>query len=203
MRQLSLFLVFSALISGFSLRGQTAFEYYNIALVKYQMRDYKQAIVDLDRAIELNPDYTVAYNLRGASKFSIEDYEGAIEDYSQAIDIQRRRISRMSLTIYDRRGNVLDSHRPSDVDEGLAISYYNRAIVKLTIEDLEGAIEDYTLALEYDPALVQIYLHRGMLKQELDDMEGACSDFMQGEEHDVPGATEMLQEYCDQDQPDN
>ena len=194
-----LLLVFSIFISGTLTQGQTAFEYYNIALVKYQIKDYKGAISDLDKAVEIDPDYSIALNLRGASKFNLEDYEGALEDYNRSIDIQKRRVSRIGLTIYDRRGNVVDEHRPSETDHGLAITFYNRAMVKSAIENYEEAIEDYTNALKYDSDLVQVYLSRGLLKRELGDMEGACSDWKLGEEHNVEGATELLQVHCDQE----
>jgi tetratricopeptide (TPR) repeat protein len=35
--------------------------YYNKSLVEYNMEDYSAAIESLDRAIELNANYTLAY----------------------------------------------------------------------------------------------------------------------------------------------
>jgi len=61
-RQLLLFIV---VFWSCYCHAQTAFEYYNIALVKYNLNDYKGTISDLDKAIEIDPEYAVAHILRG------------------------------------------------------------------------------------------------------------------------------------------
>ena len=48
---------------------------------------YKGAIVDYTKAIELDPEYALAYDNRGASKYYLEDYKGAIEDHTKAIEL--------------------------------------------------------------------------------------------------------------------
>lgn len=42
------------------------------------MDDYKGAIEDYNEAIRLKSDDPDAYNNRGATKYSMEDYKGAI-----------------------------------------------------------------------------------------------------------------------------
>ena len=45
------------------------------------IQDYKGAIVDLNKSIELNSNDWFYYNQRGNAKYSSEDYVGAIADY--------------------------------------------------------------------------------------------------------------------------
>jgi tetratricopeptide (TPR) repeat protein len=45
------------------------------------------AIVDYNKAIELNPDNSLAYNNRGAAKSNLGDKQGAIVDYDKAIEL--------------------------------------------------------------------------------------------------------------------
>ena len=50
--------------SSFSFFWQTAEEYFNRAISKYDLKDNYGAIADYTKAIELDPDYTAAYSNR-------------------------------------------------------------------------------------------------------------------------------------------
>ncbi len=56
-------------------------------LLNITLKDYKGAIEDYTKAIDINPDHSNAYNNRGLSKYNLKDYRGSIEDYTKAIDI--------------------------------------------------------------------------------------------------------------------
>ena len=62
--------------------------YTNRGVAKLKLGDYRGAIADFDRAIELNPDAAAACYGRGGAKSKLGDYEGAIADYSRAIEIK-------------------------------------------------------------------------------------------------------------------
>jgi tetratricopeptide (TPR) repeat protein len=190
------------LLSGFFLSilcyGQTAFEYYNIGLVKYNLRNYTEAISDFDRAVEINPEYSQAYNLRGASKYRLGDFAGAIEDYTRAIGIiSRHTVGRAAgITIYDHRGKVIEPKTPAKAGHTLATAYYNRAMARNAIEDYQGALEDYSMALENDPDLSNAYYNRGHVKYLLEDREGACTDWKIAVELGLMEAYEMFRDHC-------
>ncbi|MEO6862081.1 MAG: tetratricopeptide repeat protein, partial [Microcoleus sp.] len=61
---------------------QTAEEFYNQGVAKYNKRDYQGAIEAYDRAIKLNPNYVDAYVGRGNARDDSGDRQGAIADYS-------------------------------------------------------------------------------------------------------------------------
>ncbi len=50
------------------------------------LNDYEGAISDYDKAIEINPEYAIAYFNCGVSKFYLEDFNGAISDYTKSIE---------------------------------------------------------------------------------------------------------------------
>ena len=45
-----------------------AIKYFDSAKIKYDRVDYTGAIADLDKAIELDPNYALAYTNRGLAK---------------------------------------------------------------------------------------------------------------------------------------
>ncbi len=94
--------------------------YLTSAVKKYQQGRYSDAILDLDRAIKLKPDYAIAYDLRGLIKYQkLKDFPGALADFDRALGIN-----------------------PSFVT-----SYYNRALLKYrNLNDKAGGIADMQAA---------------------------------------------------------
>ena len=76
--------------------------YYNRGSNKYKLNDYEGAMLDFNKAIELNSDFTYAYVFRGLVKDSLKNFEDAILDYNKAIKL----------------------------DPKYALTYYNRGVVK-------------------------------------------------------------------------
>ena len=66
--------------------------YYSRGITKYLSNDYKGAIVDFNKAIELNPEYTSAYNNRGFAKWELGDHKSAVEDYNKVEELNRKKI---------------------------------------------------------------------------------------------------------------
>ena len=100
--------------------AQTVEDYFNSGKAKSNLEDYRGAIQDYTKAIELNPNHTYAYNNRGIAKVELEDYSGAIQDYTKAIELN-------------------PNH---------AYAYYSRGNAKVQLQDYRGAMQDYIKANE-------------------------------------------------------
>jgi Tetratricopeptide repeat len=61
--------------------------YFEQARLKEQKKDYQGALVDLNRAIQLNPNNADYYSYRSFIKRSKKDYQGALADFNRAIQI--------------------------------------------------------------------------------------------------------------------
>lgn len=59
---------------------------YIKGIEKYELQDYKGAIEDYNKAIDVNPNHPWAYNDRGEAKRKLNDYTGAIEDHTISIE---------------------------------------------------------------------------------------------------------------------
>ena len=65
----------------------TAEEYYNLGVYLTEKERYEHAIMQFDRALELEPDYSDAYHGRGRAYYDKGDYWSAIADYTRAIEL--------------------------------------------------------------------------------------------------------------------
>ena len=53
---------------------------------KHKSKNFRGAIEDYSKAIELDPQNEVAFFESGITKGTLEDFQGAIEDFSKAIE---------------------------------------------------------------------------------------------------------------------
>jgi tetratricopeptide (TPR) repeat protein len=65
-------------------------DYLRSGVKKYNSRDFKGAISDFDRAINLNPKFAMSYNNRGVAKYKLEDIVGAATDWYKAAELYRQ-----------------------------------------------------------------------------------------------------------------
>ena len=56
-------------------------------MAKDDLEDYKGAIADYTKAIEINPNYASAYKNRGVSKEYLRDLSGACADWRKAASL--------------------------------------------------------------------------------------------------------------------
>ena len=124
-------------------------QYCNLGISKAKAMDFIGAIENFNKAIELNPNFSLPYEHRGNVKLILKDYFGAITDYNNAI-----KIDSLNYGPFTMRGNV-----------------------KKLLEDYYGAIADYTKAIELNPNYGGAYYNRGNVKYYLGDKIGSCDDY--------------------------
>lgn len=56
-------------------------------IIKHRSGDYKGAIKDYSKAIELDSMYAGSYHNRSIAKIELKDYEGALQDLNKAIEL--------------------------------------------------------------------------------------------------------------------
>ena len=115
-----------------------AIDYFMLGAQKVRQRDYNGALANFNRAIQLDPNFSYAYNARGAIKAEISsDYQGGLADFNRAIQL----------------------------DPNLAGAYKNRAVLKaIKINDIQGGLADFNRAIQLDPKYAGAYALRGDLK---------------------------------------
>ena len=97
--------------------------FYEKAEAQYSNGNYKAAITNYTKAIDMDPNDYFAFGARGLAKYYLNDYAGAISDYTKAIEIEPNTSS----------------------------NYNNRGLAKRYLKDHAEAIKDYTKAIEIEP----------------------------------------------------
>ena len=82
-----LILVITVLFCGFACNRQTVDENVNKGNAKDSIGDFKGAIEDYNKAIEVNPDYTNAYYNRGIVKYTLGNTDEACLDWHKASEL--------------------------------------------------------------------------------------------------------------------
>lgn len=166
-------LIFTFITSSLNFYGQkTAEDYYKKGNIKKQKSDYKGAIENYSKAIELKPKYYEAYFGRADSKRILKDYKGAIEDFTKEMELN-----------------------PSFKEDVMAFFY--RGFCKDQLKDYNGAIQDYNSAIEIKIVVKKdAYYERGRSKFSSGDKDGACIDWKKALELGFKVAKELIDKNC-------
>ncbi len=116
-----------------------------------ELKKYEEAIIDFDKAIELNPNNAGAWALRGKAKVNLQKYEEVIVDFDKAIELN-----------------------PSIIAEAWAL----RGGAKINLQRYEEAIADFDKAIELNPNLALVWMLRGVAKGNLQRYEEAIADYV-------------------------
>ena len=144
--------------------------------------DHERAIEDLGKAIELNPEFFLAYFNRGVIQFKKRDYEPAITDFNKAVDLSPNHAE----AHYSRAGvyAATKNHEHALADLNTAIeltpnhvnAIASRGYVYAQMDNLEKAIADCNSAIELDPNSSFAYTARGGVRELTGDYGHALAD---------------------------
>ena len=148
-----------------------------------ELGNYRQAIEDLNRAIEIKPDYVMAYTSRGVAYIYLGNYRQAIEDLNRGIVIRPSYAE-----AYNNRGlayNGLGNYRQAieDFNRAIAIrpsyaeAYNNRGLAYNGLGNYKQAIEDFNRVIAIRPNYPEAYLNRGLAYGGLGNYRQAIEDF--------------------------
>ena len=143
----TLLLTFIVFLTACYLREEE--KWYNEGVKYTNYHEYGKALECINKAINLKPDFAMAYALRGHVYSELVRYEEAIEDYTKAIS--------------------LDPNSPD--------FYYNRAHVYTELEDYDAAILDLTESIKRAPDHANSFYLRGYSYYKIDRIEEALEDY--------------------------
>jgi tetratricopeptide (TPR) repeat protein len=155
-------------IFPFTVFGQTPSIHLENGVKYYEHEDYKNAIKEFSKLIELQPKNASAYNNRGMAKLDLEDYHGAIADFTKAIQINTK----------------------------YAKAYCNRGSAKMELKDYKNAILDFDKAISLNPKYGKAYNNRGLAKCLSTAVKSGCLDFSKAVELGNDNAYDNIKLFC-------
>jgi len=144
---------------------------------------YEEAFSDIQKAIEIKPDYTEAYLNRGNLYEAKGSYDKAIIDYTKAIEIKPDYSE-----AYNNRGNAYNAERfydkaISDLTKAIELkpdyakAYNNRGLVYQVQGRYDKAVADYSKTIELKPDYAKTYKNRGLIYQAQGFYDKAIVDY--------------------------
>ncbi len=111
---LAVLIIISLSLSFCTPKSEQAKIFLSDGIAKIYKSEFKEAIIDFDKAIELQPDLFEAYFYRGNAHLNLKELEKAITNYDKAIELNPNYVD-----AYVNRGTV-KSYLFNDQSKGCA-----------------------------------------------------------------------------------
>jgi tetratricopeptide (TPR) repeat protein len=146
-------------------------------------KKHAERIPLLSRAIELMPDFSLAYVERGCAYDDLQAYQQAMADFDRAIELKPD-----YSWAYNNRGVVYSRQRKFqqaltnynhaiELDANYAQPYANRGVVHAILQESQQALTDCNRAIELEPDDATFHQDRGDAHLFLGDRVQALADF--------------------------
>ncbi|MEI0609066.1 tetratricopeptide repeat protein [Brachyspira pilosicoli] len=157
--------------------------FYNIGIVKYELKMYDEAIEYFNKSIKINTYFSNAYVYRGMVYYQLEKYEEALKNYNKSIDIDfnneyaytNRGIVKDKLG--DNKGALEDYNRAIYLNPNNSEAYNNRATSKYKLTMYKEALEDYNKAIDLNPNKAEYYFGKGTSYSKLGFYKDALENY--------------------------
>ena len=182
--------------------AQTAKELTQKGRELYEKREYMEALLNLNKAIDTDPAFAAAYYMRGNIKEAFEDHHGAMKDYNTAIEKNPKFADaffvrgNVKMKLQDYYGAIDDFSAVILLNENYIDAYLNRGKAKQYLLAYEDAINDCTKIIQINPKNVDAFYMRGVLRINFGDLKNGCLDLSKAGELGDLKAYETIKERC-------
>ncbi len=137
---------------------------------------------NVNKALEIDPNYADSYNLRGVIKMELNDFQTALYDLKKALEINpKHKLAPENIILVQEEINYQNNLKEKTIaieknDENEE-AYFQRARFYDEKEEFDKAIVDYSKAIFLNPKNAKAYFSRGYNKYLQLDYRGAINDF--------------------------
>lgn len=196
--------IIAAFIMTFSVVSfaQTAKDYVQKGRELLEKREYVEALVNLNKAIEIDANQSAAYYLRGNIKENFDDRHGAMKDYNMAIEKNPKFADafyargNVKMALQDYYGAVDDYTSAITINENYVEAYFSRGKAKQFLQAYQDAINDCSKIIQINPKNAAAYSLRGILRIEFGDPKNGCLDLSKAGELGDLNAYDLIKEKC-------
>jgi len=139
----------------------------NKAKIEISKNNYDVAIVDCNKAIELDKDFVDSYFYIGIASNNKQEYDFAINYFKKAIELKSEHAKSWNYMgfAYEKKNEfdkAIESYKKAvEVDPTYARAFYNMGNSFKHKEEFDEAIENYKKATEIDPELALAWFFMG------------------------------------------
>ncbi|MBL7844619.1 MAG: tetratricopeptide repeat protein [Cyclobacteriaceae bacterium] len=169
-----------------------------------EKEEYVEALLNLNKALEVDPNYASAYYFRGNIKSQFDDRHGAMKDYNTALEKKPKLTEaffargNVKMKLQDYYGAIDDYSAAIALNENFVEAYYNRGKAKQYLQAYQDAINDCSKIIAINKKSVDAYYMRGLLRIEFGDLKNGCLDLSKAGELGDLKAYELIKEKCNQ-----
>ncbi len=152
------------------LAGHTprAIDFLGRAMDFMTLRDYESAIADLNRAIALTPDFTLAYLVRANAEYLLSRTPRIAEGND--------RLAPVPAGSGGARTALADLGKVIELSPLMPIAHYNKGVILASEGDYTSALLALSRAIELKPDFGEAYYNRGYVYLTLGNKDAAFSD---------------------------
>jgi tetratricopeptide (TPR) repeat protein len=189
--------------------SQTAKDLTQKGIEFYEKREYTEALINLNKALELDPTYSRAYYVRANIKESFDDRHGAMKDYNLALEKNPKfsdaffARGNVKMKLQDYYGAIDDYSAAIKLNESYIEAYFNRGKAKQYLLAYEDAINDCSKIIQIHPKNFDAFYMRGILRINFGDTKNGCLDLSKAGELGDLKAYEAIKEKCNQKSTDS
>ena len=151
------------------------------------LRNYDAAITDFGRAIDLAPDFTMAYFMRAIArnhKLQAPAAESSDKNNSEHIHLQQQRIASQEI--------LADIDKVIELSPEMPIAYYNKGVLMIDRQDYTSALSAFNQAIELNPTFGEAFYNRGFVYFKLGNREKGAADVSKAGELGVVPSYNLL-----------
>lgn len=178
------------------------------------VQDFTEAIKDYSKAIEINPNFTMAYFNRAVVRYKQLDYNlsqtaaadenamsaGMSLNFEKGIATSNKAVSSDPITAqlkdnkraYEHELITHDYDMVIKLNSGFVYAYFNRANLRCVQRDFRAAISDYNEAIERDPEFAEAYFNRGLAYLSQGDANKGIADLSKAGELGIVNAYSII-----------
>lgn len=177
--------------------------WYNLGLAERKIGLNENAMKHLNKCIEIQPEFILAYLERASLYKELGHFDLAIEDYNKVIELHgngyaeaylNRGLTKMLTGDYSSA--IMDLNKIIEEfpeDEQLR---FNRGNLNLVLGFLDKAYDDFTTAIELNRNYGEAYYNRGLINILRYNQELACEDFMMSQDKGYDKIKSILPYFC-------
>jgi tetratricopeptide (TPR) repeat protein len=157
-------------------------DHFNLGVKNGIDENFEAAIIEFQKAIELNPLFAEAFLYKGLAEIEMQNYDQAVKDLSITIELdpgfsdQAHYFRGLARYNQNNLETAVDDFTIAIRMNPDFVSFYQRGKANLRLREYNRSLQDFDIALRLNEEFYEAHLYRGISLYYLDRYEAALTD---------------------------